>query len=59
MLNGVNRRSVNNKKNKKKRFICQHHFINITIIENNIMVHTTSTTLHLHYDLEKPGYRGI
>jgi hypothetical protein len=23
------------------------------------MVHTTATTLHLYYDLEKPGYRGI
>ncbi|CAF0729640.1 unnamed protein product [Rotaria sordida] len=22
------------------------------------MVHTTATTLHLHYDLEKPGYQG-
>lgn len=22
------------------------------------MVHTTTTTLHLHYDLEKPGYQG-
>lgn len=34
-------------------------FINITIIENIIMVHTTATTLHLHYDIEKPGYQGI
>ena len=34
-------------------------FINITIIENHIMVHTTATTLHYHYDLEKAGYRGI
>jgi len=55
----VNRRLVDDKKNKRKRIICQHHFICITIIENNIMVHTTATTLHLHYDLEKAGYRGI
>jgi len=60
VLNGVNRRSVDNKKKQeKKRIICQHYFISITIIENKIMVHTTATTLHLHYDLEKPGYQGI
>ncbi len=58
VLNGVNRRSVDNKNNRKKRIICQHCVV-IIIVENKTMVHTTATTLHLHYDLEKPGYRGI
>ena len=26
--------------------------------ENSTMVHTTASTRHLHYDVEKPGYRG-
>jgi hypothetical protein len=55
VLNGVNRRSVDNKNNRKKRIICQHCLI---IVENKTMVHTTATTAHIHYDLEKPGYRG-
>lgn len=27
-------------------------------VENSIMVYTTPATLHLHYDVEKPGYQG-
>jgi len=26
--------------------------------ENKIMVYSNPITLHLHYDLEKPGYQG-
>ena len=50
--NDVNRRSVDN---RKKQIICKHYFT----IKTNIMVHTTATTLHFHYDVEKPGYKGI
>jgi hypothetical protein len=27
-------------------------------IKNNIMLYANPTTLHVHYDLEKPGYHG-
>lgn len=60
VLNGVNRRSVDKEKNRSKTIdflhISQTEFLTIEIL---MTVYTTAETVHYHYDLQKPGYRGI
>jgi hypothetical protein len=48
-VNGYLIDNNNNQRKKNESFDC---------IKNQIMVYKNLATLHLHYDLEKPGYQG-